>query len=46
MLNAEPSDLVIPPSFTADDQIISDPIGWVRGVLDRYIKRQEDEVFA
>ena len=46
MLNAEPTDLVIPPSFITNEQIISDPVGWVRGVLDKYIKRQEDEVFA
>ena len=46
MLKAEPTDLVIPPSFIADEKIISDPVGWVRGVLDKYIKSQEDEVFA
>ena len=46
MLNAEPSNLVILPSFATDDQIIRDPVGWVRGVLDRYIKRQEDEAWA
>ncbi len=46
MLDAEPTDLVVPPSFVTDEQIIKDPVGWVRGVLDKYIKRQEDEMFA
>lgn len=44
--DAAPTDLVIKPSFLTDEQIISDPVDWVRGVLDKYIKRQEDEVFA
>jgi hypothetical protein len=37
---------VVPPSFVTDEQIIKDPVGWVRGVLDKYFKRQEDEMFA
>lgn len=40
MLKAAPTDLVIPPSYYTDDKIITDPVGWVRGVLDRYINSQ------
>ena len=44
--DAAPTDPGIKPSFLTDEQIVSDPIARVRGVLDNYIKRQADEVLA
>lgn len=41
MLDTDPNDLVIPPSFLTDDLIIKNPIAWVKQVLSRFQNREE-----
>jgi hypothetical protein len=41
-LKCEANDLVIPPSYVKDEQIVSDPLGWVQAVINKYTQTNEE----
>lgn len=43
LLQAAPDDLVIPPSHISDTRMLTDPVGWVKSVLDKFANQQSEE---
>lgn len=42
MVNASPNDLVIKPTYLTDDDIILNPVKWVKDTLEKFAVNQQE----